>query len=64
MLSLIREGKTRGELRKDLDNQMMVNSILGPFRLILKMWKMEDFSVTLENSMEKLMDYLKATIFI
>lgn len=64
MLSLIREGKASGELRKDLDQQMMVNSILGPFRLIVKMWKMEDFSVSLENSLEKLMDYLKATIFI
>ncbi len=64
MLSLIREGKSRGELRKDLDNQMMVSSILGPFRLIVKMWKMENFSVSLENSLEKLMNYLKATIFI
>jgi hypothetical protein len=42
---------------------MMVSSILGTFRLIVKMWKMEDFSVSLENSLENLMDYLKATIF-
>ncbi len=64
MLALIQEGKANGELRRDLDDQMMVSSILGPFRLIVKMWKMEDFSVSLENSLENLMDYLKATIFI
>lgn len=63
ILSLIREGKSNGELRSDLDDQMMVSSILGTFRLIVKMWKMEDFSVSLENSLENLMDYLKATIF-
>ena len=64
ILSLIREGKSNGELRSDLDDQMMVSSILGTFRLIVKMWKMEDFSVSLENSLENLMDYLKSTIFI
>ena len=64
ILSLIREGKSNGELRSDLDDQMMVSSILGPFRLIVKMWKMEDFPVSLENSLENLMDYLKSTIFI
>lgn len=64
MLALIEEGKANGELRGDLDNQMMVNSILGPFRLIVKMWKMEGFSVSLENSLEQLMDYLKATMFV
>lgn len=63
MLSLINEGQSKGELRSDLDALMMVSSILGPFRLIVKMWKMEDFSVSLENSLENLMDYLKATIF-
>ncbi len=64
MLYLIKEGQANGELREDLDEQMMVNSILGPFRLIVKMWKMEGFSVSLENSLEELMDYLKATIFV
>ena len=64
MLALIQEGKANGELRRDLDDQMMVSSILGSFRLIVKMWKMEKFSVSLENSLENLMDYLKATIFI
>lgn len=64
ILSLIREGKSNGELRSDLDDQMMVSSILGTFRLIVKLWKMEDFSVSLENSLENLMDYLKSTIFI
>ncbi|MEF8809683.1 MAG: TetR/AcrR family transcriptional regulator [Bacteroidales bacterium] len=64
MLALIQEGKANGELRRDLDDQMMVSSILGSFRLIVKMWKMEEFSVSLENSLENLMDYLKATIFI
>lgn len=62
MLSLIKEGKANGELRSDLDDQMMVNSILGPFRLIVKMWKMEGFSVSLENSLEKLLDYVRATM--
>jgi len=64
MLALIKEGKANGELRSDLEDQMIVSSILGPFRLIVKMWKMEDFSVSLENSLESLMDYLKSTIFI
>lgn len=64
MLSLIKEGKANGELRGDLGEQMMVSSILGHFRLIVKMWKMEGFSVSLENSLEELLDYLKATIFV
>lgn len=64
MLSLIKEGKANGELRAELNEQMMVSSILGTFRLIIKMWKMEGFSVSLENNMEKLLDYLKATIFV
>ncbi len=63
MLSLIREGKSSGELRKDLDDQMMVNSILGPFRLMVKKWKMEGFSVSLKNSLQDFLNYLKATIF-
>jgi AcrR family transcriptional regulator len=63
MLSLIKEGKSNGELKKDLNDQMIVSSILGTFRLNVKMWKMEGFSVSLENTVEELMDYLKATVF-
>jgi AcrR family transcriptional regulator len=63
MLTLIQEGKANGELRRDLDDQMMVSSILGTFRLIVKMWKMEEFSMSLEGSLKDFLDYLKATIF-
>ena len=64
MLAIIQEGKSNRELRGDLDDQIMVSSILGTFRLIVKMWKMEEFSISLENSLKNLMDYLKATIFL
>ncbi|MBS3774105.1 MAG: TetR/AcrR family transcriptional regulator [Bacteroidales bacterium] len=63
MLALIQEGKANGELRGDLDDQMMVNNILGTFRLIVKMWKMEEFSLSLEGSLKDFLDYLKITIF-
>lgn len=63
MLSLIKEGKANGELRSELNDEMIVSNILGTFRLIVKMWKMEGFSVSLQNSLEELLDYVKNTIF-
>lgn len=64
ILSLIREGRDGGTLRADLDEQMMVNGILGPFRLIVKKWKMEGFSVSLEDSLQAFLDYLSATLCV
>ena len=62
ILSLIKEGKENGEVRKDLNDVMIVNSILGAFRLIVKKWKMEGFSVSLKSSLDEFLEYLKATI--
>ena len=63
MHAIIQEGKANGALRGDLDDQMMVSNILGTFRLIVKMWKMEEFSVSLEGSLKDFLGYLKITIF-
>lgn len=64
MLRAIKNGKESGELRKELSEQMMVNSILGPFRLIVKKWKMRGFTGSLKKDIDNLLEYLKATIFI
>ena len=63
LLAIIRKGKASGELRGDLNDQMMVNSIMGPFRLMVKKWKMGLFAISLETSVNEFLDYLKATIF-
>jgi AcrR family transcriptional regulator len=64
MFKVIKKGKEMGELRKDLDEQMMVNSIFGPFRLMVKKWKMQGFKGNLKESVNQLLEYLKATIFV
>ena len=64
MLHAIKQGKANGELRKELNEQMMVNSIFGPFRLIVKKWKLSGFEGTLKKDVDKLLEYLKATIFL
>ena len=63
LLGIIKEGQQRGELREDLNITMMVDSIFGPFRLLVKKWKMEEFDVSLKESMDEFLQYLSATIF-
>jgi len=63
LLGIIKEGQQRGELREDLNPTMMVDSIFGPFRLLVKKWKMEEFDVSLKESMDEFLQYLSATIF-
>ena len=64
MFKVIKKGKKMGELREDLDEQMMVNSIFGPFRLMVKKWRMQGFKGNLKGSVSQLLEYLKATIFV
>ncbi|MFO8054598.1 MAG: TetR/AcrR family transcriptional regulator [Bacteroidales bacterium] len=64
MLSLIKEGMANKEVREDLDEQMMVNCILGPFRLIVKMWKMDEFDISLKDNINAFLQYLDSTVFI
>jgi AcrR family transcriptional regulator len=64
MFKVIKKGKEKGELRKDLDEQMIVNSIFGPFRLMVKKWKMQGFKGNLKESVNQLLEYLKDTIFV
>lgn len=61
---IIREGKERGEVREELDESMIVNHIIGSFRLMVKMWKLGGFSVSLKQGVDDLLSYLKTTIFI
>ena len=63
LLGIIKEGQQRGELREDLNPTMMVDSIFGPFRLLVKKWKMEEFDVSLKEGMDEFLQYLSATIF-
>lgn len=63
LLAIIKEGQQSSELRKDLDPQIMVDSIFGPFRLLVKKWKMEEFEISLKESMDAFLQYLRATIF-
>ena len=64
LLDIIEEGQQKGELRKDLNPQMMVDSIFGPFRLLVKKWKMAEFDVSLKESIDDFLQFLKATIFV
>jgi AcrR family transcriptional regulator len=63
LLAIIKEGQQSGELRKDLNPQMMVDSIFGPFRLLVKKWKMEGFDISLKESIDEFLQYLRVTIF-
>jgi AcrR family transcriptional regulator len=64
LLNEIKTGQAKGELKAQLNPQMIVDSILGPFRLMVKKWKMQSFTGSLEDSVNKLLDYLSATIFV
>ncbi|MFP4605311.1 MAG: TetR/AcrR family transcriptional regulator [Bacteroidales bacterium] len=60
---IISEGKQKAEIRQELDETMIVNQIIGSFRLIVKMWKLEEFSISLKEDVNNLLDHLQATVF-
>ncbi|MFO8234049.1 MAG: TetR/AcrR family transcriptional regulator [Bacteroidales bacterium] len=60
---IISEGQKQREIRHDLDEGMIVNHVIGSFRLLVKIWKLEEFKVSLKNGVDDLLKYLKATIW-
>ena len=63
MFEIINNGKERGEIRTTLNDQMMVNSLLGTFRFMVKKWKINSFKGSLKKDVDNLLEYLKATVF-
>lgn len=64
LFTIIKNGQKEGEIREDLDTQMIVDSIFGPFRLLVKKWKMAMFDISLKRNINAFLDYLKKTIVI
>lgn len=64
IFEVIKKGQKHGEIRNDLNTQMIVDSIFGPFRLLVKKWKMAMFDISLENNVNEFLQYLDSTVFI
>ncbi len=52
--SIIKEGQNNNEITKSVSNQELTLMTMGAFRLMVKNWKMNNFSFDLKKSSEKL----------
>ena len=52
--SIIEAGQNKNEITKDIDSQELTLMTMGAFRLMVKNWKMSDFSFNLIDDSKKL----------
>ncbi len=60
--SIIEAGQKNNEITKDIDSQELTLMTMGAFRLMVKNWKMCDFSFVLKEHSEKLYKSIETLI--
>jgi len=60
--SIIKEGQKNNEITKEIESQELTLMVMGSFRLMVKSWKMSDFSSSLIDASKKLYSSVKILI--
>jgi len=61
-ISIINTGQTNHEIIKTVDSQELTLLVMGAYRLMVKHWKMDNFSYNLKDRSDKLMKSIKIII--
>jgi TetR/AcrR family transcriptional regulator, fatty acid metabolism regulator protein len=62
LLTILKEGQQKNEIRNDIDAKHLVIFIMGALRLFIKKWQFAGFSFNLVNEGSKLIESLKLLI--
>lgn len=54
MLLIVKDGQSKGEIRKDIEGDQIILIIMGGLRLIVKKWKLSDHSFNILSDGKKL----------
>ena len=60
--SIIEEGQKNNEITNEIESQELTLMVMGAFRLMVKSWKMKDFSFSLIEASEKLYSSIEILI--
>jgi AcrR family transcriptional regulator len=61
-MSIIKTGQSNHEIIKTVDSQELTLLVMGGYRLMVKHWKMDDFSYNLKDRSDKLIKSVKMII--
>ena len=62
MLTIVKEGQVKGEIRSDIKGDQIILVIMGGLRLIVKKWRLSDHSFNIKNEGQKLWRTIKKII--
>ena len=62
MLAIVKEGQAKGEIRSDLEGDQLILIIIGGLRLIVKKWRLSEYSFNIKSNGQKFVRTIKKII--
>lgn len=62
IMKILQQGKEEGSIRTDIDNEHLLHTIIGSFRLQMLKWRLDDFKFNLPEEGKKLMSSILTLI--